>query len=279
MSELKVVVAGAGGRMGAANIRAVAAHSGLVLHGAVATLRLHAAVDRPGTPAIGQDAGLFAGIAALGVTITDDMEAALEGADAIIDFTAPAASVVLARKAAERGLVHVIGTTGCTEADDAAIADAAAAGARIVKSGNFSMGVNLLASLVRKAAATLADYDVEILEMHHARKVDAPSGTALLLGEAAASGRNIALKDHSVRVRDGHTGAREAGTIGFATLRGGTVIGDHMVILAGPAERIELGHRAEDRGIFANGAARAALWAAAQPAGLYSMADVLGLTD
>ena len=279
MSELKVVVAGAGGRMGAANIRAVAAHSGLVLHGAVAALRLHAAVDRPGTPAIGQDAGLFAGIAALGVTITDDMEAALEGADAIIDFTAPAASVVLARKAAERGLVHVIGTTGCTEADDAAIAAAAAAGARIVKSGNFSMGVNLLASLVRKAAATLADYDVEILEMHHARKVDAPSGTALLLGEAAASGRNIALKDHSVRVRDGHTGAREAGTIGFATLRGGTVIGDHMVILAGPAERIELGHRAEDRGIFANGAARAALWAAAQPAGLYSMADVLGLTD
>lgn len=275
MAELKVVVAGAGGRMGAANIRAVAALNGLALHGAVA--KLHAAVDRPGTLAIGQDAGLFAGIGPLGITITDDIQAALDGADAIIDFTAPQASVALAAKAAERGLIHVIGTTGCSEADDAAIAHAAQAGARIVKSGNFSMGVNVLASLVRKAAATLAEYDVEILEMHHGRKVDAPSGTALLLGEAAAEGRNIALRDHSIRVRDGHTGPREAGTIGFATLRGGTVVGDHSVILAGPSERIELNHRAEDRAIFANGAARAALWAAGKPAGLYSMTDVLGL--
>lgn len=275
MAELKVVVAGAGGRMGAANIRAVAALSGLALHGAVA--KLHAAVDRPGTPAIGQDAGLYAGIGPLGVAITDDIDVALVGADAIIDFTAPQASVILAAKAAKLGLVHVIGTTGCSEADDAAIAEAAAGGARVVKSGNFSMGVNVLADLVRKAAAALAEYDVEILEMHHARKVDAPSGTALLLGEAAAAGRNIALRDHSVRVRDGHTGPREAGTIGFATLRGGTVVGDHSVILAGPSERIELNHRAEDRAIFANGAARAALWAAGQPAGLYSMTDVLGL--
>jgi len=275
MAELKVVVAGAGGRMGAANIRAVAALSGLSLHGAVA--KLHAAVDRPGTPAIGQDAGLFAGIGALGVAITDDIDAALIGADAVIDFTAPAASVALAQKAASLGLVHVIGTTGCSEADDAAIAQAAQAGAVIVKSGNFSMGVNVLASLVRKAAETLAEYDIEIVEMHHNKKVDAPSGTALLLGEAAAAGRQIALKDHSVRVRDGHTGPREAGTIGFATLRGGTVVGDHSVILAGPSERIELNHRAEDRAIFANGAARAALWAAGKPAGLYSMTDVLGL--
>lgn len=278
MGELKVVVAGAGGRMGAANIRAVAALGGLALHGAVSQgLKLHGAVDRPGTPAIGQDAGLFAGIAALGVSITDDIDAALEGADAVIDFTAPNASIALAKKAAERGLVHVIGTTGCSDADDAAIAAAGRAGARIVKSGNFSMGVNVLASLVRKAAATLAEYDIEILEMHHAKKVDAPSGTALLLGEAAAEGRDVALREHAVRVRDGHTGPREAGTIGFATLRGGTVIGDHTVILAGPSERIELGHRAEDRGIFANGAARAALWAADKPPGLYSMADVLGL--
>lgn len=279
MAELKVVVAGAGGRMGAANIRAVAALKGLTLHGAVSTsgLTLHAAVDRPGTPAIGQDAGLFAGIEALGVKITDDMDAALAGADAIIDFTAPAASVGLAQKAARLGLVHIIGTTGCSEADDAAIAAAAQQGARIVKSGNFSMGMVVLASLVRKAAAALADYDVEILEMHHNKKVDAPSGTALLLGEAAAEGRGIALKDHSVRVRDGHTGPREAGTIGFATLRGGNVIGDHMVILAGQSERIELNHRAQDRTIYANGAARAALWAAGQPAGLYGMTDVLGL--
>ena len=280
MSELKVVVAGAGGRMGAANIRAVAALSGLALHGAVVNagrLKLHAAVDRPGTPAIGQDAGLYAGIAALGVLITDDMDAALAGADAVIDFTAPAASVALAGKVAARGLVHIIGTTGCTEADDDAITQAARDGAIVVKSGNFSMGVNVLASLVRKAAAVLADYDIEIVEMHHSKKVDAPSGTALLLGEAAAAGREIALRDHSVRVRDGHTGPREAGTIGFATLRGGTVVGDHSVILAGPSERIELNHRAEDRTIFANGAARAALWASGKAPGLYSMNDVLGL--
>jgi 4-hydroxy-tetrahydrodipicolinate reductase len=277
MAELKVVVAGAGGRMGAANIRAVAGLRGLDLHGAVANL--HAAVDRPGNPAIGQDAGLFAGIEALGVKITDDMDAALAGADAIIDFTAPGASVALAQKAAGLGLVHIIGTTGCSEADDAAIAVAAQNGARIVKSGNFSMGMVVLANLVRKAAAALADYDIEILEMHHNKKVDAPSGTALLLGEAAAEGRHIALKDHSVRVRDGHTGPREAGTIGFATLRGGNVIGDHMVILAGQSERIELNHRAQDRTIYANGAARAALWAASQPAGLYSMVDVLGLDN
>ena len=277
MAELRVVIAGAGGRMGAANIRAVAALDGLVLHGAVA--KLHAAVDRPGTPAIGQDAGLYAGIGAMGVLITDDIDAALAGADAIVDFTAPGASVALAGKAATLGLVHVIGTTGCSEADDAAIAQAAQAGARIVKSGNFSLGVNVLASLVRKAAAMLADFDIEILEMHHNRKVDAPSGTALLLGAAAAEGREVALGDHAVRVRDGHTGPRQAGTIGFATLRGGTVVGDHSVILAGPSERLELNHRAEDRSMFANGAARAALWAAGKPAGLYSMADVLGLDD
>tara|TARA_R110002124_G_scaffold109676_12_gene262902 strand:+ start:34496 stop:35338 length:843 start_codon:yes stop_codon:yes gene_type:complete len=280
MAERKVVVAGAGGRMGAANIRAVVAQAGLSLHGAVAgaaSLKLHAAVDRPGSDAVGKDAGLFAGIGELGVTITDDMDAALAGAEIIIDFTAPRASVALADKAAMLGLVHVIGTTGCSEADDAAIARSAGAGARIVKSGNFSMGMVVLANLVEKAAAALADYDIEILEMHHNRKVDAPSGTALLLGEAAARGRDITLKTHSVRVRDGHTGPRETGSIGFATLRGGTVVGDHSVILAGPGERLELGHRAEDRSIFANGAVRAALWAADRQPGLYTMVDVLGL--
>jgi 4-hydroxy-tetrahydrodipicolinate reductase len=254
--------------MGGANIRAVAAHPELVLH---------AALDRAGAPALGLDAGTHAGLAPLGVAIAEDAGAALDGADAIIDFTAPGSSVLLAEQAARLGLVHIIGTTGCSPADDVAIAQAGAAGARIVKSGNFSLGLNLLANLVRQAAAALADYDIEILEMHHARKVDAPSGTALLLGEAAAAGRNIALREHSVRVRDGHTGPREPGSIGFATLRGGTVVGDHSVILAGPSERIELNHRAEDRAIFANGAARAALWAAGQKPGLYSMADVLGL--
>lgn len=268
MADLRVVVAGAGGRMGVANIAAIAATPGLVLH---------AAIDRAGSVAIGRDAGLMAGIEAQGVSISDDIAESLVGADAIIDFTAPAASVALAQQAAKLGLVHIIGTTGCSEADDAAIAQAGRDGARIVKSGNFSMGMVVLANLVEKAAAALAEYDIEILEMHHNKKVDAPSGTALLLGEAAAKGRHIELKEHSVRVRDGHTGPREAGTIGFATLRGGNVIGDHMVILAGPSERIELNHRAQDRTIYANGAARAALWAAGQPAGFYAMTDVLGL--
>lgn len=268
MADVKVVIAGAGGRMGAANIAAVAAQPGLVLHGAV---------DRKGSPAIGQDGGLYAGIGALGIFITDDMDAALAGAEAIIDFSAPAASVALAQKAARLGLIHVIGTTGCSRDDEAAIAQAGAAGAKIVKSGNFSLGVNVLASLVRKATAVLAQYDIEILEMHHAKKVDAPSGTALLLGQAAAAGRGITLADHSVRVRDGHTGPREEGSIGFAVLRGGSVVGEHSVILAGPSERIELNHRAENRAIFAHGAARAALWASTQKPGLYDMTDVLGL--
>ncbi|SMQ85966.1 dihydrodipicolinate reductase [Devosia lucknowensis] len=270
MSKLRIIVAGAGGRMGAANIAAIAAHDGVELVGAL---------DRPGSAAIGKDAGTLAGLEALGVPVSDDIAPLLGRADAIIDFTAPASSVALAQRAAQTGLVHIIGTTGCSEADDAAIAAAAAAGARIVKSGNFSPGMVALTALVEKAARALADYDVEILEMHHNKKVDAPSGTALMLGEAAARGRDIALKDHKVTVRDGHTGPREAGTIGFATLRGGNVIGDHMVILAGQSERIELNHRAQDRTIYANGAIKAVLWAAAQPPGLYSMADVLGLND
>jgi 4-hydroxy-tetrahydrodipicolinate reductase len=268
MADLKVAIAGAGGRMGAANIRAIAATPGL---------SLHSALEREGSPLIGKDAGVLAGIEASGVPVTSDIEAALAGADAIIDFTSPPSSVALAGLAAVSGLVHVIGTTGCTEADEAAFHEAARAGARIVKDGNFSLGVNVLAGLVRQAAAVLAGYDIEILEMHHNRKVDAPSGTALRLGQAAAEGRDVALASHSVRVRDGHTGPREAGTIGFATLRGGTVIGDHTVMLAGPSERIELTHRAEDRAIFANGAARAALWAKDQPPGYYAMRDVLGL--
>lgn len=266
MSDLKVAIAGAGGKMGAANIRAIAATQGITVV---------SAFDRAGAAVLGRDAGDVAGTEALGVAITDDVAAALEGAEAIIDFTAPANSVALAREAARRGLVHIIGTTGCSEADDAAIA-AAAASARIVKSGNFSLGVNLLLGLVKQAAAALPGFDVEILEMHHNKKVDAPSGTALMLGEAAARGRNLDLKTHSVRVRDGHTGPREEGSIGFATLRGGNVIGEHRVILAGPSERIELNHIADNRALFADGAVRAALWARGQEPGLYNMADVLG---
>ncbi len=266
MPDLKVAIAGAGGKMGAANIRAAAATPGITVV---------AALDRPGAPAIGKDAGELAGLEALGVSVTDDVAAALAGAEAIIDFTAPANSVALAKEAAKRGLIHVVGTTGCSEADDAAIR-AAASAARIVKAGNFSLGVNVLLGLVKQAAAALPGFDIEILEMHHNKKVDAPSGTALMLGEAAARGRNLDLKTHSVRVRDGHTGPREEGSIGFATLRGGNVIGEHRVILAGPSERIELNHIADNRALFAEGAVRAALWARSQRPGFYSMADVLG---
>ncbi len=182
--------------------------------------------------------------------------------------------------AAQARIVHVIGTTGCTSEDDAKIA-AAARHAVVIKSGNMSLGVNLLAVLVKQAARALGadDFDIEILEMHHKHKVDAPSGTALLLGEAAAEGRDIGLGQHSVRVRDGHTGARENGTIGFAALRGGSVVGDHSVILAGQGERITLSHHAEDRTIFARGAVKAALWGRGRKPGLYSMADVLGLNQ
>jgi 4-hydroxy-tetrahydrodipicolinate reductase len=266
LPDLKVAIAGAGGKMGAANIRAAAATPGITVV---------AALDRPGAPAIGKDAGELAGLEALGVSVTDDVAAALAGAEAIIDFTAPANSVALAKEAAKRGLIHVVGTTGCSEADDAAIR-AAASAARIVKAGNFSLGVNVLLGLVKQAAAALPGFDIEILEMHHNKKVDAPSGTALMLGEAAARGRNLDLKTHSVRVRDGHTGPREEGSIGFATLRGGNVIGEHRVILAGPSERIELNHIADNRALFAEGAVRAALWARSQRPGFYSMADVLG---
>ena len=266
MSDLKVAIAGAGGKMGAANIRAIAATPGITVV---------SAFDRAGAPVIGKDAGELAGIEALGVAVTDDVAIALNGADAILDFTAPANSVALAREAAKRGLVHIIGTTGCSEADDAAIRDAAS-GARIVKDGNYSLGVNLLLGLVKQAAAALPGFDIEILEMHHNKKVDAPSGTALMLGEAAARGRNLDLKTHSVRVRDGHTGPREEGSIGFATLRGGNVIGEHRVILAGPSERIELNPIADNRALFAEGAVRAALWVRSQKPGFYTMADVLG---
>jgi 4-hydroxy-tetrahydrodipicolinate reductase len=270
MPDFRIAIAGAGGRMGGANIRAVTAAEGIVVA---------AAFDRIGIPAIGSDAGEAAGIAKLGVPIVDHLEVALAAAQGILDFTAPAASVMLAKKAAERGLVHIIGTTGLSADDETAIRQAAKAGARIVLSGNFSLGVNLLAGLVKKAAAELPGYDIEILEMHHSRKVDAPSGTALMLGEAAAAGRNVALAEVSVRGRDGHTGERQAGAIGFASLRGGNVIGEHSVIFAGPGERLTLSHTADDRTLFAAGAVRAALWAKDQKPGLYSMADVLGFTS
>jgi 4-hydroxy-tetrahydrodipicolinate reductase len=208
---------------------------------------------------------------------SDDALAIIKDADALIDFSVPSASVEFAGLAAQARIVHVIGTTGFLDADEARIA-AASRHATIIKAGNMSLGVNLLASLVRQAARALdPSWDIEIVEMHHRHKVDAPSGTALLLGEAAAEGRGISLKDHSERGRDGQTGARAEGAIGFAALRGGSVVGDHQVIFATESERITLGHIAEDRAIFARGALRAAIWGQGKGPGLFNMADVLGL--
>lgn len=269
MSDMRLVVVGAAGRMGRALIRAVSETEGVVLAGAI---------ERAGSAELGRDAGQLAGIETLGVSLSDDPLTVFAKADGVIDFTSPAATLHFAELAAQARIVHVIGTTGCTPADEARLT-AAARHAVLIKSGNMSLGVNLLAQLVREAARALGpEYDVEILEMHHRLKVDAPSGTALMLGKAAAEGRRVDLAEHSVRVRDGNTGPRHLGDIGFATLRGGSVVGDHTVILAGPHERIELTHRSEDRSIFARGAVKAAVWGMGRKPGLYSMADVLGLS-
>lgn len=270
MSEMRLTVVGAAGRMGGALIRAISQIDGV---------KLSAAVERPGSPAIGQDCGILAGLQANGITVTDDALAAFAATDGVLDFTAPAASRHFAELAAQARIVHVIGTTGLGEDDLAAIRPAARH-ARVVQSGNMSLGVNLLAALVRRAAAALdEDFDIEVLEMHHRHKVDAPSGTAYLLGEAAAKGRGIDLAERSVRSRDGIIGERPRGDIGFATLRGGTVIGDHSVLFAGPLETITLSHHAQDRQIFARGAVKAALWARDRKPGFYTMEDVLGLRD
>lgn len=268
--SMGLVVVGAAGRMGRSLIRAIDEMAGV---------HLSAAIERPGSEAIGKDAAELAGLPASGVHVTDDALAAFAKAEGVVDFTAPEASLIFADLAAQARIVHVLGTTGMGAETDDRIR-AAARHARIVKSGNMSLGVNLLSVLVEGAARALsaADWDIEVVEMHHKHKVDAPSGTALLLGEAAAAGRGIALGDHSVRSRDGHTGARPEGSIGFATLRGGSVVGEHTVRIAGEGEFIELSHMALDRQIFARGAIKAALWARGQKPGLYSMRDVLGLS-
>ena len=270
MSEMRLIVAGAGGRMGRALTRVISETSGAVLTGAL---------EAPGSPLLGKDAGVLAGLPENGVKLSADLWALSANADGILDFTVPGATIANVAIAAERSLVHIIGTTGLSGSDDAVIKSVTSR-AIVVKSGNMSLGVNLLAALVKRVAQSLDDgFDIEILEMHHKAKVDAPSGTALLLGEAAAEGRGVALQEHSARGRDGQTGARQTGDIGFASLRGGTVTGDHSVIFAGPYERLELSHRAEDRMIFAHGALKAAMWAHGKKPGFYSMADVLGLND
>jgi 4-hydroxy-tetrahydrodipicolinate reductase len=268
MSEIKIAVTGVAGRMGRELVRVVSATPGCIVSGGT---------EPPGSPHIGADIGTLAGLPPLGIAVSaDSLELAVKS-DAIIDFTIPAATVEMAGLAANARIVHVIGTTGLSENDEAAI-KAAARHATVIKAGNMSLGVNLLCAITRRISEALdADFDIEIVEMHHRQKVDAPSGTALMLGEAAAEGRGIDLKTNSVRSRDGHTGPRKRGDIGFATLRGGSVVGDHTVIFAGEGERIEITHRAADRSVFARGAVKAALWGQGKGPGLFNMSDVLGL--
>ncbi|HEV7435066.1 MAG TPA: 4-hydroxy-tetrahydrodipicolinate reductase [Pseudorhizobium sp.] len=268
-SPMKLVVVGAAGRMGQTLIRVIQETEGVLLH---------AAIEREGSPFVGRDAGELAGAGTAGVAVTHDPLRAFVDADGVVDFTSPASSIGFAGLAAQARIVHVIGTTGCS-LDDEAKFEAAARHARIIKSGNMSLGVNLLGVLTEQAARALPaeNWDIEVVEMHHKHKVDAPSGTALLLGEAAATGRNVQLAANAVKVRDGHTGAREVGTIGFATLRGGSVVGDHSVLFAGEGELLTLSHSARDRSIFARGAVAAALWGRDKKPGFYDMLDVLGL--
>ena len=270
MADMRLIVAGAGGRMGRALTRVIAEAPGAKLTGAL---------EAPGSELLGKDAGVLAGLPENGVKLSADLWALSAEADGILDFTVPAATLANVAIAAERGLVHVIGTTGLSASDEAVIKSVTSR-AVVVKSGNMSLGVNLLAALVKRVAASLdQNFDIEILEMHHRSKIDAPSGTALMLGDAAAAGRSVALEKHSVRGRDGVMGARRSGDIGFASLRGGTAAGDHSVVFAGPHERLILSHHAEDRILFAHGALKAALWAKGRAPGLYSMADVLGLAE
>lgn len=269
MGELPgIVVTGASGRMGRMLIETVQASD---------KARLVGAVERPGHDWIGKDLGLCLGGSDIGVTVTDDAEQAFTGAQAVLDFTAPSATVAFAAAAAKTGCAHIIGTTGFTDADLQAIATSAEK-TSIVRAGNMSLGVNLLTMLVKKVAAALDDdFDIEVVEAHHNRKVDAPSGTALMLGEAAAEGRGVRLDEVADRGRDGITGARKKGDIGFAVIRGGGIVGEHDVIFAGPGERITLRHVADDRALFARGALKAALWTQGKAPGEYSMLDVLGL--
>ena len=269
MADMKLGIAGAGGRMGQMLTREIAATEGAVLV---------AALGAPGSAALGRDVGALAGLGETGVRIGEDGAALFARADGVLEFTTPEATVAHAALAAQSHAVLVIGTTGL-DAAQARELEMAARHCPIVWADNTSVGINLLRGLTRQVARALgAEWDIEIVEMHHKHKVDAPSGTALALGRAAAAGRGVSLDDVAVRGRDGHTAPRRAGDIGFAALRGGDVVGDHGVIFAGAAERIELTHRAAGREIYARGAIRAALWAHGREPGLYDMADVLGLS-
>ena len=263
-----IVITGGSGRMGQMLINQVTASDHCNLVGVL---------ERTGHPWVGRDIGEAIGGAAIGITVTDDALEAFAKAQAVIDFTGPEATVAFAGLAAQARAVHVIGTTGLSD-DDLKAINAAARHAVIVRAGNMSLGVNLLVKLTEKVAAALdADFDIEIIEAHHNQKVDAPSGTALMLGQAAAAGRGVDLVDVRDGGRDGITGARKRGDIGFTAIRGGDIVGDHDVLFAAMGEQITLRHRATDRAVFARGALKAALWGQDKPPGEYDMMDVLGL--
>jgi 4-hydroxy-tetrahydrodipicolinate reductase len=268
MTPVKIGIVGCTGRMGRILIDEVRTSTKCWLAGGTA---------RTGSTAIGNDIAMIAGGAPTGAIVTDDPCALFTLADLVIDFTTPAATMRHVRLAVASGKPIIVGTTGLS-ADDRAMLATAAAAVPIVWAPNMSLAFHLVAALVRQAAAKLGPgFDIEILELHHKHKVDAPSGTAIALGEAAAQGRGVALSAVAVRARDGHTGARLAGTIGFGVLRGGAVVGEHEVKFFGDDERIEICHRASSRRIYAQGAVRAALWLHGRPPGLYDIADVLEL--
>lgn len=268
MAQTRIGVVGCGGRMGRMLVAEIAVADGCIVAGGA---------EAPGTAAIGRDIGELAGIGALGLTVGSDRAALFAASDVVIDFTVPAASVAHAALAASHGRGLVIGTTGLDVAQTQAVKQAARQ-VPIMWAPNMSLAVTLLTNLVEDVARRLGpDYDIEILEMHHRDKTDAPSGTALALGRAAAAGRGVDLDSVAQRVRDGHTGVRRSGDIGFATLRGGDVAGEHTVSFAANGERLELSHRATSRQVFARGAVTAAKWVAGRQPGLYDMHDVLGL--
>lgn len=269
MADLpRVVIMGVSGRMGQMLVREVCESD---------KLELFAAVERKGHSWVGKDLGVSMGGASNGVVVTDDALEAIAPAQIVIDFTTPEATIAHSEFTAQARAVHVIGTTGLSDADLARI-DAASRHATVVRAGNMSLGVNLLVELTRQVAAALdEDYDIEIVETHHRHKVDAPSGTALMLGEAAAAGRGVLLSEVADRGRDGITGARKIGDIGFSAIRSGDVVGEHDVIFASEGERIALRHVATDRRIFARGAVKAAIWGLGKGPGHFDMRDVLGL--
>jgi len=265
---MKIGIVGCAGRMGRMLIAEVLRTKGATLGGGTELAK---------SPLIGTDLGTLVGQKAAGVKVTSDAKALFESCDAVIDFTAPAATLAHADLAAKFGTALIVGTTGLPASAKAKLKTSAKKTV-IVQAPNMSTGVNVLLALTEKLAGVLADdYDIEIVEMHHRHKVDAPSGTALGLGEAAAKGRDVALEKVARKSRDGQVGARPKGEIGFATLRGGDVVGDHTVVFATEGERIEITHKASSREVFARGAVRAAMWTKKKKAGLYSMRDVLGL--